>query len=134
MAKRRAKRPRTVKITPTLRTVGPEHDVPLGNLPAAVGKELVGLDSVQYAVLAEASGRLVGFLRYDFDAKGVLCAAGTWVKPHARKSGVAAALWRHLLKRTRASHVWVKTVTPGGRGLVTSLMREFTRFRWHVVS
>jgi hypothetical protein len=29
--------------------------------------------------------------------------------------------------------VWVKTVTPGGRALVSALVREFPKIKWTVV-
>lgn len=116
-----------------MRTVGSDHPITLGNLPAKVRKSLTLANPAQFTVLAEDGKRLVGFFRYEFDAKGALCAAGTWVSPEERKRGLAAALWRHVLKRVRPRRVWVKTVSVGGRALVSALVREFPRVRWTVV-
>lgn len=115
-----------------MRVVGPEHPITLGNLPARV-RELVLDKPAHYTVLAEDGKKLLGFLRYEFSNKGVLCAAGTWVTPEARSCGLARELWLYLLRRARPRAVWVKTVSPGGRALVVSLVREFTRVKWTVV-
>ena len=116
-----------------MRTVGPDHPITLGNLPAKVRKDLTLATPSQFTVLAEENRRLVAFFRYEFDRRGVLCAAGTWVGREARGKGLAADMWRYVLKRARPRKVWVKTVSEGGRGLVSSLVKEFPRIHWTVV-
>lgn len=115
------------------RTVGADHPITLGNLPAKPAKDLALSYPAHFTVLCLDGRRLVGFLRYEYDRKGTLCAAGTWVAPEARGKGIAADLWRHLLRRARPRAVWVRTVSVGGRALVSSLVREFPKFRWIVV-
>jgi GNAT superfamily N-acetyltransferase len=116
-----------------LATVDAAHALSLGNMPAKVLKDLSLNVPVPFTATAYAGRRLVGFLRYEFNQFGTLCASGTWVDPRHRKDGVAALLWRYVLDRVRPRRVWVRTVTPGGRALVTALMREKRRIRWEVV-
>jgi hypothetical protein len=112
---------------------GPDHDDPRNILPPEASGDFPQLDPVQFAVVRRHQGKTVGFLRYEFDRTGQLCAAGTWVASTERRRGAAAELWRYLLRKTRPRAVWVRTVTPGGRALVAALVREFPRIRWTVV-
>jgi len=116
-----------------MRTVGADHPITLGNLPAKVRKCLTLECPAHYAVLAEDGRRLVGFFRYEYGPNGTLRARGTWVDPKERGRGLAGALWRHVLKSAKPRRVWVKTVSEGGRGLVSALVREFPRIKWTVV-
>lgn len=115
------------------RTVGPEHDVPKALFEGEAKGDFPSLDPVQYAVLREDAGRLVGFLRFEFDSRGTLCAAGTWVASSERGKAAAKQMWRYLLRRCRPRRVWVRTVTPGGRALVAGLVRDFPKVQWVVV-
>lgn len=115
-----------------MKIVGPDHPITLGNLPARV-REFWCSTPAHYTVLAVDGRKLLGFLRFDFSPRGVVRARGTWVAPEARGAGLAREMWIFLLRKTRPRAVWVKTVSPGGRALVVSLVREFTRVKWTVV-
>jgi GNAT superfamily N-acetyltransferase len=114
------------------RLVGPDHDIPMAILPSEAKGDLPALDPVQYAVVLTDRKQIVGFLRYEFDELGQLCDAGTWVASSLRGKGIGSRLWRYLLRKARPRAVWVRAVTPGGRALITGLVREFPRIRWTV--
>ena len=120
-------------MTLVFATVDGKHPLSLGNLPAKVRKDLTLDAPAHYTATAYEGKRLVGFLRYDFNQFGTLCASGTWVDPRDRANGIGASLWRYVLDRVKPRRVWVRTVTPGGRALVTALMREKRRISWEVV-
>ncbi len=108
---------------------------PAGLTPG-VWKRLAGwgCSTTSRAVVAEESGKVVGFFRFRrvTHSQEAMKACGTWVHPQLRGKEVARRLWEQALERFQPDIVWVGTVSRGGFKLGMSLARRFPRITFKV--
>ncbi len=119
------------------RHVGPKHWVCRADLHEPAKAFFAGmLDPCKHAVAAYEEGEIVGWLRYELGRGGhTLYAAGTWVEPRYRDWGVAHGLWGLAMTRHKTVRkVAVRTVSIGGRVLVSSLVRWFPKHSFEVLT
>lgn len=89
-------------------------------------------DPADVGCVATHQRQLVGFVRILL-GDSWLSAAGTWVDPDHRRSGLALKMWKKVLRRYtsfRMLDICVIPSTEEGHILVESLQRKFPQYSW----
>ncbi len=108
------------------RYVPPHHGIPQATHATVRAFGVAELGSVEHALVAyDHEGEVAGWLRYEISRKGWLYAAGTWVAPEHRGTGISHELWGRVMRRYDPDRVVVTTASVEGRSLVSAVVKWF---------
>lgn len=103
----------------------------LYRLPRQALFVLSDIEGCNALIAINVKGKVVGVFKYKI-RNSTLHAAGTFVTPSLRKSGLASHLWIKILKHEKPKTVYVTISTDKGLTLVSAMKRKFGQINWKI--